>query len=145
MYFLFFFFLTFSFSFFFSFFFFFKFLIRYFLHLHFQCYPQSPPYPPTRLPYPLTSTSWPCRSPVLRHIKFARPMGLSFHWWPTRPSSDTYAAISKTDQDLQPRASLTMGMVEKLLRATWLDTGRSIFFCQSDLVVFFLETNQSLL
>jgi hypothetical protein len=24
--------------------------------------------------------------------KFARPMGLSFHWWPTRPSSDSYAA-----------------------------------------------------
>jgi hypothetical protein len=30
--------------------------------------------------------------PVLRHIKFAWPMGLSSHWWPTRPSSATYAA-----------------------------------------------------
>jgi hypothetical protein len=51
---------------------------------------------PHRLPHPLshppTPTSWPWHSPVLRHIKFARPMGLSFHWWPTRPSSDTYAA-----------------------------------------------------
>ena len=33
------------------------------------------------LPYPPTPTSWPWCSPVLRHIKFARPMGLSFHWW----------------------------------------------------------------
>jgi hypothetical protein len=43
------------------------------------------------LPYPPTPTSWPCRSPVLRHIKFARPRGLSSQWWPTRPSSATYA------------------------------------------------------
>jgi hypothetical protein len=69
------------------------FLIRYFLHLYFQCYPKSPPpnTTPTTLPPP-TPTSWPWHSPVLRHIKFARPMGLSFHRWPTRPSSDTYAA-----------------------------------------------------
>jgi hypothetical protein len=47
-----------------------------------------------KVPYtlPPTPTSWPWRSPVLGHIKFARLMGLSFHWWPTRPSSDTYAA-----------------------------------------------------
>jgi hypothetical protein len=44
------------------------------------------------LPHPPTPTSWPWRSPVLRHIKFAQPMGLSFHYWPTRPSSDSYAA-----------------------------------------------------
>jgi hypothetical protein len=69
----------------------FFFLIRYFLHLHFQCYPKSPPYTPP-LPYPPTPTSWPWHSPVLGHIKFAWPMGFSFHWWPTRPSSDTYAA-----------------------------------------------------
>jgi hypothetical protein len=66
---------------------------RYILHLHFQCYPKSPPCPPPQpLPYPPTPTFWLWRSPVLRHIKFARPMGLFFHWWPTRPSSDTYAA-----------------------------------------------------
>jgi hypothetical protein len=53
---------------------------------------KSPHTLPPRLPYPCTPTSWPWRSPVLRHIKFARPMGLSFHWWPTRPSSDSYAA-----------------------------------------------------
>jgi hypothetical protein len=63
------------------------FKIRYLFHLHFQCYPKSPPHTP-----PPTPTSWPWRSPVLRHIKFAWPMGLSFHWWPTRPSSDSYAA-----------------------------------------------------
>ena len=34
--------------------------------------------------------------PVLRHIKFALPMGLSFQWWPTRPSFDTYAARVKS-------------------------------------------------
>jgi hypothetical protein len=55
------------------------FLIRYFLHLHFQCYPKSPPYPPPPLPFPPTPTSWPWHSPVLRHIKFAIPRGLSFH------------------------------------------------------------------
>jgi hypothetical protein len=44
------------------------------------------------LPYPPTPTSWHWRSPVLRHIMFGRSKGLSFHWWPTRPSSDSYAA-----------------------------------------------------
>jgi hypothetical protein len=66
--------------------------IRYFLHLHFKCYPESPLYPhPTLLPYPPTPTSWPWHSPVLGHIKIARPRGLSSQWWPTRPSSATYA------------------------------------------------------
>jgi hypothetical protein len=54
---------------------------------------QKSPIPsPPPLPYPPTPTSWPWLSPVLRHMKFARPMGLSFQRWPTRPSSDTYAA-----------------------------------------------------
>jgi hypothetical protein len=48
------------------------------------------------LPYPPTPTFWPWRSPVLGHIKFACPMGLSFQWWPTRPSFDTYAARVKS-------------------------------------------------
>jgi hypothetical protein len=51
---------------------------------------------PHTLPHPPTPTSWPWHSPILRHIKFARPMGLSFHWWPTRPSFDTYAARVKS-------------------------------------------------
>jgi hypothetical protein len=37
---------------------------------------KSPIHPP--LPYPSTPTFWPWRSPVLGHIKFASPMGLSF-------------------------------------------------------------------
>jgi hypothetical protein len=53
---------------------------------------QKSPIPSPPLHYPPSPTSWPWHSPVLRHIKFARPMGLSFHWWPARPSSDTYAA-----------------------------------------------------
>jgi hypothetical protein len=48
--------------------------------------------PYTLLPYPPSPTSWPWCSPVLRHIKFARPRGPSYHWWTTRPSSATYAA-----------------------------------------------------
>jgi hypothetical protein len=57
---------------------FFQFFIRYFLHLHFKCYPKSPLYPsPTLLPYPPTPTSWPWCSPILEHIKFARSRGLS--------------------------------------------------------------------
>jgi hypothetical protein len=47
---------------------------------------------PALLPYPPTPTSWPWCSSVLGHIKFTRPMGLSFQWWPTRPCSVTYAA-----------------------------------------------------
>jgi hypothetical protein len=69
------------------------FFLRYFLYLHFKCYPESSLYlPPTLIPYPPTPTSWLWHSLVLRHIKFARPRGLSSHWWPTRPSSATWAA-----------------------------------------------------
>jgi hypothetical protein len=69
------------------------FFIRYFLYLHFKCYPESSLYPPhALLPSPPTPTFWPWHSPVLGHIKFERPRGLSSQWWPTRPSSGTYAA-----------------------------------------------------
>jgi hypothetical protein len=51
-----------------------QFFIRYFLHLHFKCYPESPLYPPLALlPNPPTPASWPWHSPVLGHIIFARP------------------------------------------------------------------------
>ena len=67
--------------------------IRYFLYLHFKCYPKSSLYPPLALlPYPPTPTSWLWHSAVLGHIKFAIPRDLSSQWWPTRPSSATYAA-----------------------------------------------------
>uniref|UniRef100_A0A8C6IH06 Uncharacterized protein n=1 Tax=Mus spicilegus TaxID=10103 RepID=A0A8C6IH06_MUSSI len=52
--------------------------LEYFLYIHFKCYPESSLYPPsTLLPYPPIPTSWPWCSPVLGHIKFASPMGLS--------------------------------------------------------------------
>ena len=63
----------------------------YFIYIS-NAIPKVPHTLPHPLTHPPTPTSWPCHSPILRHIKFARPMGLSFHWWPTRPSSDTYAA-----------------------------------------------------
>jgi hypothetical protein len=69
------------------------FFTRYFLYIHFKCYPESSLYPPpTLFSYPPTPTSWPWHSPVLGHIKFARPRGLSSQWWLTRSSSATYAA-----------------------------------------------------
>jgi hypothetical protein len=48
--------------------------IRYFLHLHFKCYPQSPLYlPPTLLPNAPTPASWTWHPPALGHMIFARP------------------------------------------------------------------------
>jgi hypothetical protein len=38
--------------------------------------PKVPHTLPHPLPYPPTPTSWPWHSPILRHIKFARPMGV---------------------------------------------------------------------
>jgi hypothetical protein len=52
----------------------FYFFIRYFLHLHFKCYPQSPVYPPPiLLPNPPTPAYWPWHSPVLEYMIFAIP------------------------------------------------------------------------
>jgi hypothetical protein len=69
------------------------FFIRYFLYKHFKCYPQNSLFPPSALlPYPPAPTSWPWHYPVLGHIKFAIPRGLSSQWRLTRPSSATYAA-----------------------------------------------------
>jgi hypothetical protein len=66
-------------------------LCIYFVYIS-NAIPKVPHTAPHPLSYPPTPTYWPWPSPVLRHIKFARPMGLSFHWWPTRPSSDSFAA-----------------------------------------------------
>jgi hypothetical protein len=53
------------------------FIITNFPQLYLECYPKSPPYPPPPLPYPPIPIFWPWHSPVLGHIKFACPMGLS--------------------------------------------------------------------
>jgi hypothetical protein len=51
--------------------------IRYFLYIHFKCYPESSLYSPSALlPYPPTPASWPWHSTVLGHINFAIPRGL---------------------------------------------------------------------
>jgi hypothetical protein len=72
--------------------FFIFFFIRYFLHLHFKCYPQSSLYPPrSLLPNQPTPDSWPWHSPVLGHMIFCKTKGLSSHWWLTSPSSATNA------------------------------------------------------
>jgi hypothetical protein len=68
------------------------FKIRYLFHLHFQCYPKSPPHAPPPTPPPTHSQFLALAFHCTEAYKFAQPMGLSFHWWPTRPSSDTYAA-----------------------------------------------------
>jgi hypothetical protein len=73
----------------------FFFLLGIFLVYIFNAIPKVPhTHPP--IPYPPTPPFWPCRSPVLGHIKFTSPMGLSLQWWPTRPSFDTYAAKDKS-------------------------------------------------
>ena len=50
-------------------FFLFLFLIRYFLHLHFQCYPKSPPCPPPP-PQPPPTPKWAPPTPVRGAKKF---------------------------------------------------------------------------
>jgi hypothetical protein len=57
---------------------------------------QKSPISSSLLPYHPFPFFWPWRSPVLGHIKFACPMGLSFQWWPTRTSFDTYVARVKS-------------------------------------------------
>jgi hypothetical protein len=67
---------------------------------------QKSPIPSSPLPYPPIPTFWPWHSPVLGHIKFACPVGLSFQWWPTRPSFDTYAA--RFLMAISPRCSCSL-------------------------------------
>ena len=50
------------------------FFIRYFLHLHFKCYPKSPLYcSPALLLNQATPASWPSHSPALGHKIFTKP------------------------------------------------------------------------
>jgi hypothetical protein len=55
---------------------------------------------PPPLPYLPTPPFGPWHSPVLGHIKFASPMGLSCQWWSTRASFDTYATRDKSSRVL---------------------------------------------
>ena len=49
------------------------FFIRYFLHLHFKCYPECPLYPPPSMVHKIpTPVSCPWHSLVLRHMIFTR-------------------------------------------------------------------------
>jgi hypothetical protein len=53
---------------------FYFFFLRYFLHLHFNCYLETLLYsPPTLPPNPPTPASWPCPSPLLGHVIFTSP------------------------------------------------------------------------
>ena len=71
--------------------------IRYFLHLHFKCYPESPLYsPPAILPNTPTPASWPLHSPVLGHIIFARPK--------TSPPNDCQVGHLLLHMQLETRA-----------------------------------------
>jgi hypothetical protein len=54
------------------------FLFRIFLNYISNAIPKVPHTLPTPLPYPPIPIFWTWRSPVLGHIKFACPMGLSF-------------------------------------------------------------------
>ena len=58
------------------------------------------PYALLPTPLPTHSHFCPWHSPVLGHVKFACPMGLSFHSWSTRPPFDTYAARDKSSKVL---------------------------------------------
>ena len=61
------------------FFFFLLFFYYIFSSITFPMLSQKPPTPsPPPLPYPPITIFWPWRSPVLGHIKFACPVGLSF-------------------------------------------------------------------
>ena len=58
--------------------FFFHFLLGIWLIYISNAIPKVPHTHPPPLPYPPTPPFWPWHSPVLGHIKFANPMGLSF-------------------------------------------------------------------
>jgi hypothetical protein len=69
----------------------FAFFIRYFLHLHFKCYPKSPLYPPPALlPNTPTPASWPW------HIIFSRPR--------TSPPTDGWLGHSLLNMQLETRS-----------------------------------------
>jgi hypothetical protein len=70
---------------------------------------QKSPIPFPLLPYLPIPTFWPWRSPVLGHIKFACPMGLSFQWWLTRSSlSGVFCVWFNSTVNQRARGSLNL-------------------------------------
>jgi hypothetical protein len=85
---------------------------------------------PHPIPYPPTPPFWPLRSPVLGHIKFASPMGLSLQWWLTRPSFDTYAARDKSSGvllSLYCCSTYRVAVPFSSLGNSWLWSSTSVF------------------
>jgi hypothetical protein len=68
--------------------------IGYLFHLHFQCYPKSPPHAPTPTSLPTHSQFLALSFPCTEECKVCTTNG-PFHWWPTRPSSESYAVRDK--------------------------------------------------
>ena len=69
-----------------------KIFFRYFLQLHFKCYPKSPLYPPPTTPLPTHSHFLTLVFPRTGAYKVCKTKGPLFPIWPTRPSFATYAA-----------------------------------------------------
>jgi hypothetical protein len=70
-------------------FFFYLFFIRYFLHLHFQCYPKSPPYPlphsPTH-PLPLLGPGVPWTEADISEVRTVLLVRLALYHWALSPA-----------------------------------------------------------
>jgi hypothetical protein len=69
----------------------FPFFIRYFLHLHFKCYPEIPLYP-SPAPQPTHSHFLALAFPYIGAYNLQKTKSFSSQWWPTKLSSATYAA-----------------------------------------------------
>jgi hypothetical protein len=105
----------------------------YFIYIS-SAIPKVPHTLPHPLPHPPTPTSWPWYSPVLRHIKFARLMGLSFQWWRTRPFSDSYAA-----RDMSSRGVLVSSYCCSTYRIADPFSSLGAFFSSSIFYILFLD------
>jgi hypothetical protein len=77
----------------------FLFFIRYFVHLHFKCCPESPLYSPCRpAPQPTHSCFLALAFPCIVEYNLCKTKGLSSQWWPIRPSSAIYAASEMSSE-----------------------------------------------
>jgi hypothetical protein len=104
-----------------SFFFNFIFLLHIFLNYISNAIPKVPHTlpPPTSLPtHSHFFFFWPWRSPVLGHIQFACPMGLSFQWWQTRPQDSSFNCFEETHLNIKDRCYLRVNGCKKLFQAS---------------------------